>query len=458
MTAPQTPARAFWLALCRRTARRRNAAALALPAAAGFAWMCAGAAVLILLWRMVGAAGRGPLNPLWIALLPPAAALAAWAGAALLQRRSGARWEVKTAAAFLDERLGLNAALSAALEGARGWPDPVSFHDPPPRLAPLLPPALCGALFITLASLLPLPSGLGLNSAGGAAAPPAVERIENLLGQLSSLEISDRDQIAAFRERLEQLAAQAGRDSWDHARVEALDRLEAEITRQTEAASLALRQLAEAARALRNPPPEQDNPGQPQPATAAENPANGGLPQTGGETGRQLRQELLEAIEKLGASEVPLDRETLAKLRESLGESGAPGADDALLDKLEDEAARLSKLASGRQGGGADGGGERDAEARGFGGVSRGPGEAPLDFTNKTEGAAADLERLASAGGLPVPGEMLGTTDSAPQADAAASGSGSAGGLPGPGEAPAAAPPPPSLTPAEREVMRRFFD
>ena len=393
-----------------------------------------------------------------------AAAVAAW----FLAR---GRFESEASArVLLEDRLGLDARLSAAASGVGEWPesDPELARRWPVTLRLSRP--LVGAVLVAamLAAGALVPMAAAVVPSGRPERPPAdVEAVSRWAEELDRAAAVDADTVRELADRAERILDRP-RDRWyDHAGLEAaahlreqtaadLDALARDLLEATSAAealsragagtprdaSVAKERLAEATRRLAS--------GNVRPGAAAANDLSASSPDRLGELSRE---DLARLATALAANRAAL-REALARA----GEFDLDAFDEAEpCPHCEAGGAcpqcEAGKPCRGKRCTACEG---RQGSARG-GSIARGPGEAPLTLGRpaavdgtRTERITAltDLERSAA-------GDLLEVIDGAPAAEEPWSGprdggvavDGAGGGAVRVDE----------LLPAERATLRRYF-
>jgi hypothetical protein len=443
----------FWHRAATRTARKINCAWW-LQAFAPLLVLVGVGAFAVIFWLR---SRHLPLHP-----APTAAALAAAiALAALVAWLRARRTFIPPAAALvaLEARLGLHNALTAADAGHAPWPQPTLPPDHGFRWSwPWIgAPAAATAACLAAALFLPIPNDA--DAAPPPTPPLAWDHMESWLEHLEAGAVIDPDQLTELRQKLEELRSQPERDWFGHQSLEATDSLAQSLERSVDQLG---RQLENARRTL----------------NAFENYSD----QLSADSKDKLAADFDAALQRLRANELKLDpkllkklgaidpkslkslsKEQLKELKEALekkqaacancngagGRTGKPGflgdgegADD-------DEMAALMLLLQDQH---------REGDGPGQGGVTRGPGTAPLTLGDKESNLGTsnqeavenpDLSRSAP-GDLIAVGQQDHDIDKTPagprQAGAASSGTG--------GEQVWKE----SLSPDERAVLKRYFN
>ena len=361
------------------------------------------------------------------AALALAATIVAW------RRQRSRFFSRRDALVYLESRLGLNNGLTAAENGIGPWPPP----RPMPaatwptwswkRVAPW--PAWT-AVALALAIWLPV-SPSASTTPRTPMEPTAWSTLDSWIEALEEAEILEEAALDNFREQVEALRKQDERDWYRHSSLEATDALQ----ERTERAIRDLRNnLEKVARIMETADAFPD-----------------GLPSGLADA---LREELSSALDGFESGLLRLDPELLAQLRE-LDLDALPALSEADLQALRE------CLAAGL---GACGvclsGGEGDALLAGTGGISKGPGPAPLTF--RAEGSDATVSRFEAASNDDLSqaalGDHLGVgiTDMPDDETAPYTGPTAAGTIAGPasgGEAVDRQ----NFTPDEQAVLERYF-
>lgn len=339
--------RIFWEQSAARLASRINFATwleVFAPLAFG---LCTAAAIAAYALRRVG----GPEQLAWLALLAAmvVAALVAW-------WHSRPRWyAMEDARVLLESSFGLDARLSAATAGVTSWPAPVAKLPPVVHWRSLAAPGWLGAALLMLAG------GLWAPVAGVAAArpppvepPPALAETAALLQEIAKLDVADPTSINPLEVQVRELIGRAPEEQYTHSALEAADALRdqafaavQDLARHYESAAAAL----EAAAA-----------GEPQ---AAETQAGLRAALEGLRAGRLAGETgLTAAMERVLQSKFQLSAEQMKQLQQRMARNGAQ--------------CRGVGGAKGRGAGIAQPGDE--TVSLGNGGITRGPGDAPLAF------------------------------------------------------------------------------
>lgn len=360
---------------------------------------------------------------------------------------------------LLEHRLGLNSALSAAAAGLAKWPEPRAV---PPTLrwkARAVAPWLAGTVALAMAGLLlPVPAESVFDGARGTEKPPALAQTEAWLERLAEQEVARPEDLEKLAEQARGLGERTPEERYSHSALEAADTLRAQTAQAIRDLGANLEQAAAALAPMERP------------AEKLSDEELGAVAARLGEALRGLQDGPLgareELLKKLGSAANAAGRRSLspeqaAQLKQQLAKAGraatgvlgAEGAGAAVATADPSRPVRFGR------GGFGEGEGEGEDGEFGAGGVSRGPGHAPLMFTERAseagEGrtetlAAEDLSRAAL-------GELLATERGEHEQDPKKSA--------GPSAAGAVAAPAQGgevvwvdrLTPREKAALKEFF-
>jgi hypothetical protein len=376
-----------------------------------------------------------PLQPVWIGC---AGALAAAAIVAIaLSRRKF--FSVADALVRLDAVLHLHNRLTAAAAKIGEWPAPAdTAHDGFRwNWLAIFTPLAGSALLVAAAASVPLGSKT-FAPPHPAEQPVAWTQIESWLDKLEAKRLVEEQALEKLREQIEELKKQSAENWFTHSSLEAGDNLRQQMEQSLRELK---RDLEKASAAL----------------AAAEQLGVQASP----EDLKAVSDALQEALKGMELGNLPLDKDTLAKLKD-LNPANlkqiTPEQLKHLLEQMKD-GAKICKLCLNPQ---ADGEGIESGLAMGQdgnGGVNRGPGSPPLTLkenpsdlgTTRTEKIAAD--ELSHA----APGEALGVSKGKHEIDPKKyTGPTQAGAVASPGRGGEAVWRN-TLTPQEREVLQRFF-
>ncbi len=353
LPVPRDPSRLFWEKSATRLASRINFAAW-LEAFAPLAFgLCTAAAIAIYALRRSG----GPEHVAWLALL---GATSGAAGAAWWRSRS--RWYAAAdARVLLESSLGLDAGLSAATAGITAWPAPRTGLPPVVRWRSLAAPGwLSGALLMLAAGLWAPVTGVAAVRPRPVEPPPALAETAALLQEIAKLNVADPAALNQMETQVRELSDRPAEEQYTHSALEAADTLRdqalaavQDLARHYETAAAALETGAS---------DPQSAAAQGQLQTALEGLRSGRLP---GESG------LTASLDRALQSKFQLSPDQLKQLQQRMAQNGAKS--------------RGIGGAKGRNANVAQPGEQKmgEGEGPGAGGVSRGPGEAPLAFYDK---------------------------------------------------------------------------
>lgn len=369
-----------------------------------------------------------------------AAATVAWL-------RLRGRWFTRTdARVLLEYRLRLDAGLTAAEAGLAEWPARVPL---PPDLLRWRSATVIGWLGAAVALViagawLPVPA-LDPWLVRPVDKPPALVQTEDWLEALSKLDVVEPASVDPLVARAEELSRQSPENQYTHAGLEAADALREQtsaamqgLAQALENASAALAPLEQAGATLTS---EQLKSVGERMDAALRGLREGSL---------TARADLLKACEAGAANPLALSAAQAAQLRQGLAQAG-----------------KQVRGVRGAEGAGTQIGGAAGltglaliaGQVPGQGGVGRGPGEAPLSFSDtasdtgpgKAETVANhDLSRAAL-------GDLLGTQTGEHELDPTRAQGVTAAGSPGATAAGGDAVWVNRLTPAERAALSTFF-
>jgi len=419
----------------------------------------------LLLWMRSRDAAAVPL--VWWSI---AAAAAASAGIAWLQARS--RFvSVPSARVLLEERLGLDARLSAAAAGVgpwpgrridldRRWPVTVRWH------APLLR-AIVPALVLAGAMIVPVADARAPRE-HAVERPADVAAVERWADELRQERAIDEPSAADLEQAMKEILDRP-REAWyDHASLEAAAHL-----RERTAAGLAemSKNLAEASRAAEalgasaDPGSRDAQALRERLAEAAARLAAGAI-KPAGDAATKLGAEAADGLGELSPEQLAALAEALAKnraaLREALARAGTFDLDALGPEEEEcEECEECQGCEECRDGEPCDTKRlcRRCLAKRGAGAIQRGPGEAPMRAGREQDLGSERLEAVAGPTDIEraAAGDLLEVVDGDPsRAEQPAWNGPAAGGaaVAGEGSGPANVD---ALLPEEKQALRRFF-
>ena len=388
------------------------------------------------------------------------AAVAAWF-------QSRPRFEsVASARVLLEERLGLHARLSSAAAGVGDWPGRRIDLDGrwPVRIRATRPAMLLAMVGAMLAAAMVIPvADAGAFRRRAIEAPADAEIVSRWVDELQREEAIDERSASEVNERIEAILERP-RDAWyEHATLEAAGTLREQTAAELAALARNLAAAEQAAASLAASPAGSEKHRDSQAlAAAARQLALGGM-RPAGDAGEKLGKEAAEALADLSPEQL---RELAAALRANRSKlkaalARAANFDLAALGPDSDcEGCKPCGICQEcREGKPCKKGACAACSRAGRGGISRGPGEAPMKAGKEEDlgatrrelvTAPTDVERSAA-------GELLDVIDAEHAVDESAYAGPQAGGT----IAPAADGGGPSrvdnLLPREQDAVRRFF-
>ncbi|RLS83076.1 MAG: hypothetical protein DWI05_02180 [Planctomycetota bacterium] len=388
------------------------------------------------------------------------AAVAAWF-------QSRPRFEsVASARVLLEERLGLHARLSSAAAGVGDWPGRRIDLDGrwPVRIRATRPAMLLAMVGAMLAAAMVIPvADAGAFRRRAIEAPADAEIVSRWVDELQREEAIDKRSASDVNERIEAILERP-RDAWyEHATLEAAGTLREQTAAELAALARNLAAAEQAAASLAASPAGSEKHRDSQAlAAAARQLALGGM-RPAGDAGEKLGKEAAEALADLSPEQL---RELAAALRANRSKlkaalARAANFDLAALGPDSDcEGCQPCGICQEcREGKPCKKGACAACSRAGRGGISRGPGEAPMKAGKEEDlgatrrelvTAPTDVERSAA-------GELLDVIDAEHAVDESAYAGPQVGGT----IAPAADGGGPSrvdnLLPREQDAVRRFF-
>jgi len=367
-----------------------------------------------------------------------AAALAAFAGmlSALLVAR-GKFLSTSEALARLDADLRLHNRLSSAAQGVGEWPSPQSHA----RLAlrwnwgSVLRPPLIAIALVLAATAVPLSESRS-KSVAATAEPPSWQAVQVKLDALKKIEIVQPDAVESLQSSLDALRRQPADKWYRHESLEATDQLQTQLERSLGELQRELETALGAMEAARK------------------------IEQSQLQVMKQpLENALGQALQSLELGKFPLDEQTLSQLK-SLDTSKIRQLSAAQWQSLSEKMrAGIATCSNGYSSGENAGEALLALISSQGGGISRGPGAAPLALkenktqlgTTKNEPIQNDDLSRAKIGDLTGLGAGKHQVDESAWTGPQAGGANSSVGLGGDAAWEQAA------TPAEQEALRRFF-
>ncbi len=354
--------------------------------------------------------------------------------------------------ARLDDQLHLNNALITAEHGVGTWPEAPStetinsglnWHWPR-----ILTPFIVSTLAIMAAFLIPVTIIQG-TSLPPSSQPLSWEQMENWLQTLEETDLVEEQALDDVREKIEQLRAQPKEDWFGHSSMEASDNLRDALSKQIEQMGSDLNNTERDLNAFQNFSSQMTE-----------------------STKNQLLQEYQQAMKNLGLGQLPLDSKLMAALK-NIDPSKLKNMSqlskeqmDQLRKQLKKGAQACKKAGYGKGEGKGKGLGESDmisylmkknGQGPGRGGISRGPGEAPITLGDPNNLGTQNLEPVHNPDlSRAAPGDMIGLGQTeheidknkrAPQQAGAVKSTGQGGDTIWKE----------SLLPAEKELLKRYF-
>jgi hypothetical protein len=374
-------------------------------------------------------------------------------------RVRGQAFGVRDGFVRLEGELRLNNALTTAADGLGKWPDPKKGADGLRwRFERILAPPFAAMLLLTVAWRMPTEYPEAAISTA-AVEPVAWQQVDDALEQLERNEAVTEESLEDFREKLDGLREQPKEDWYSHASLEAGDELRDQLERDVREFAEALQLASEAVTEI------------------------GATSEQAAEISerdlQRLSAAMQDALQQLGANGLGLDPD-LAKQLANLQNLDPNQLRNLSPDQLQQLRQALQSAASQCQGLGGqtvstdgqgqcqgegecdgncgNGNGQCQGNAPGFGGISRGPGAAPLSFGQETERGSDRLEGVSnddlSRASL---ADQVGQSTGAHQVDRTIRvGPSSSGGAASRGDGGQAVWRN-NLTPAERAVLKDFF-
>ena len=348
------------------------------------------------------------------------------------------RFSRDDARVLLEYRLGLDSRLTAAELGLTAWPRQMPVPKDVVRWrSRTVQGWLAAALAMVMAGAwLPVPSAEE-RLARPHEKPPALVQTEAWLEALAQLEAVDPKSVEPLAERAQELARESPENQYTHSGLEAADALR----EQTSAAMQGLANALETAAGVMAP---LEQPGAGLTADQLKNIGErleAALRAAEGGT-LALRPELLQACEACAGDPKSLTAAQAAQLRAGLAKAGKQirGVGGAA----------LAGVVIAEAGPGAE---------AGRGGINRGPGEAPLTFSDKASDAPPGrIEAVASEDMSRASlGDLLGTQTGEHEIDPASAQGLTAAGAPAAAGAGGEAVWVNRLTPSERAALTSFF-
>jgi hypothetical protein len=365
---------------------------------------------------------------------------------------------------LLEHRHNLDSALSAAAAGVGAWPTPRAIPATLRWRAPVAWGWLLGAVTLFVGgAFLPVPARSPFDVVRGREKPPALAQTEEWLEQLAEQQVAQPEDVEKMAEQARGLGERTPEERYSHSALEAADTLRSQTAEAIRGLGADLEEAAAALESL-----EQD-------ASRMSDQELGAVAARLGEALRGLRDGPIgareEMLKQLGAAANAAGRRSLspeqaAQLRQQLAKAGraatgvlgAQGSGARVAEADPNRRVRPGKCngtcQTSQDGEPCDGSCEH-----GRGGVQRGPGHAPLMFSEAASDAGAGRTETASSDDLSraALGELLGMERGEHELDPSKNA--------GPSAAGAVAAPAQGgdvvwvdrLTPKERAALKEFF-
>lgn len=388
----------------------------------------------------------------WIAaVLLPALALGAWS---MARRRFV---DARAGLVRLEDRLSLHNGLSAAAAGQGPWPElpggdwrHAAFRWNAFRAGF---PSIAALALLALAWWVPLPAR-GPSVAAPKVEPGAWEQMEDWLETLQEEDLIAEEKIEQIESKIEELRERPEDEWFSHSSLEATDTLRESLATELQEIANELAKLERAMNSLQSFGGEMSDAAREQLVREYEE-ALEALQNSG----MGVNEELLRQLggidpSKLGKETTGnLTAEQMKQLQQQLGQAG--GA----LGSMEGLPGLGGEMMAGQPGlGEGFGEGFGEGQLPGQGGVTRGRGDAPLQFGEKESNlGTANLEQIKNEDlSRATLGEVLGLGETEREIDESATGPASAGSIRGAGKGGDAVSRQ-SLLPGEQAVLKRYF-
>lgn len=374
--------------------------------------------------------------------------LAALAAVGVMRRR---REPPAATQVRLEDALGLRARLTAAEAGIGPWPRPPAELRLPVSWRAGRPAGMAGVCLTLMVAAFFIPVSRPIAEAPRVIEPPsALREVQDWIDSVKEKEAVSEESVSEVEEKMAELLQRPAQNWYEHSSLEAAEHLR-DVTAQD------LRQLAQnladAERAASALASSSAGAGLPQAAKDALSDVLQNASQAMQSAGMQPSADLMDALKNLDPEQLgELSSEQLKDLANQLAQN-QQALEEALKNAPKIDLSGLPTGISGQEG-------EGEGEGPGRGGLTRGPGTAPLTLAEQdtqlgterleTLPSQLDRQRLAT-------GDALSVTNGAAQVDPKA--------YQGPQQGGASATPGDggqavwqnSLVPAERETLKRFF-
>lgn len=355
----------------------------------------------------------------------------------------------RDALARLDDQLHLHNALTTANQGVGAWPQPPAAAincGLEWRWPRVVAPFAISAILVLAAFLVPV------TAIQSAALPPpshplAWEQIEDWLQTLEEADLVEEQALDDVREKIEQLRRQPEEEWFSHSSMEASDSLRDALDKQIEQLGS---NLADSERDL----------------NAFQNFSS----QMTEGTKNQLLQEYRQAMKNLATGSLPLDSKMMEALKnldpsqlQNLSQLSKEQLDQ-LRQQLKKGAQACKKAGFGKEGGLPSLEGDmiaylmkKNGMGVGRGGITRGPGEAPIALGDPNNLGTNNLEAIQNPDlSRAAPGDVIGVGETQHDIDKSKRGPQQAGAVKSTGQGGDTIWRE-SLLPVEKELLKRYF-
>jgi len=328
--------------------------------------------------------------------------------------RSGTLMTWQDGLILLEDRLGLESALSSAQDGHADWPLPRKIPRLyQPRKRWLLLPLLAWGL------ALQVPVGPESHAVASREMPSRGKELNETIDKIKEQKLVDPKELEKLTQTMEELAAQEPKNWFSHESMEAMDGLQERLDAAIDANEQALNSLQDAFSALKNQPIDSSSTGKSEldrkMDEALGNLSSGTLPldpqlmkqlrelsnSTGSEADAQKAMEALkgaqEGFKSLNKQGQPGNGSRRANAGESRKSSNQGNGEQSRANPGSRQSANANSNGKSGEKDGKPGecqGGDQASKSgeKGSAGVSRGPGEAPLNLFEKPPGMTSELE------------------------------------------------------------------
>lgn len=361
------------------------------------------------------------------------------AGMVLWRRARPQCMKLQEALVHLEVLFTLHNRLTAAAEGVGSWPSPpkITMAEARWRWPRVLSPIGVAVSLLAVAAWIPVTPAVPKVPAP-VQPPLAWEQMEEWIETLKEEKVVEEVKLEEWEAKLEALRAQPKEEWFDHSSLEAGDSLKEQFANDLQALESHLDR-----------------------ADQALGEAMKGEGQLSEGDLKELQKQFDEAIQGLEAGGLPFDGKALRSLKNldvSKLRQLSPGQLAALKKRLR-EGRGACKQCKGNGKGGEEGSSSGKGENPGRGDASRGRGDAPLTFEKEGSSVKPGKEEdlVSQENSEFEMGELIGTSQGAPEVKPDGSTGGMAGGALGSKGGGGARVWSTPVTPEERKVLRRFF-